>query len=122
MTKTEETYAAWLNLLGSDPLAPGPVADEVNIMRIVATSTGDIERFSQAYMDVLLTMASHVGGGVAKELTDALVTSARAHRVQHITGLPLMIDGVDCSPDNVRLLMRSRDEYRAMYLGADVTR
>ena len=120
MTRTEETYAAWLNTLGSDPVPPGPVADDLRVMRIVAMSSGDIDRFSNAYLDVLRTLAGADLSAQAKVLTDALVEAARAHHLRYIPGLPLMIDGVDCSPENVRHLERSRAEYRRRYVEGDV--
>lgn len=120
MTKTEEIYATWLNTLGSDPVPPGPVEGELRVMRVLATSDGDSQRLSSAYLDVLLTLAEAVGQERAKELTDTLLSSALAHRVQYIPGMPLMIDGVDCSPENVRHLEFLRDEYRALYLGQGV--
>lgn len=106
MTKQEEAYAAWLNVLGSDPVRPSEGEHELNVLRIIATSTGDSERLSNAYLDVLLRLALETGHQAARELTQGLIDAARAHHVRYIHGLPLMIDGVDCSPDNVRSLMR----------------
>jgi hypothetical protein len=79
--------------------------------------TGDVERIvdaidrhAVAYMDVLLALAPTAGHERAKELTDALVCSSRAYRIAHTPGLPLMIGGVDCSPENVRRLMDKTGE------------
>lgn len=121
MTPSEETYAAWMNVLGSGTVNPEPVDHELWIMRVVATSTGDSHRLADAYLDVQLALASDVGAVRAKELTQALVDAARAHRVRYVSGTPLMIDGIDCSPDAVRSLKEDRDHYRRAYLGADVT-
>lgn len=116
MCGSEQAYASWLNIFGSDPVQSAEVAKELNTMRIVATSSGDIERMSQAYLDVLLTLAPAVGQEKAKELTQALVSASRAHRVRHVPGTPLMIEGLDCSPEAVRMLKADRDAYRTMVL------
>lgn len=122
MTKNEEAYATWLNVLGSDPVRPDQGEHEVNVLRILATSQADSERFSRAYMDVLLALARETGHEAAKTMLTELVNAAIAHRVHYIHGLPMMIDGVDCSPDNVRHLMEQREIYRAMCPGQDVQR
>jgi hypothetical protein len=85
-------------------------------MRVVATSSGDSERFSEAYMDILLALAPAVGARKAKRMTEALVAASRAHRVRYVPGTALMIDGRDCSPDAVRRLQADRDAYRSMVL------
>lgn len=46
------------------------------------------------------------GSADAWARTDALIEAARDGYVRHSPGLPLMIDGVDCSPENVRSLER----------------
>ena len=117
----EDTYAAWLNILGSDPVPGGPLEHDLLVQRTVAASAGDSERLADAYMDVLLSLAP-VGAERAKELADALVEASRAHHIRHYPGMPLMIDGVDCSPESVRRLERSRDEYRRRYMTGDVSR
>lgn len=104
MTKNEETYAAWLNVLGSDHPAADPVEQDMTVLRIVAMCSGDSDRFGAAYVDVLMALAPEVGAARAKELTEALVSASRAHRVWYIPGIPLMIDGVDCCPDHIRSL------------------
>lgn len=114
LTERETTYATWLNIFGSDPVRPEQVEDDLRVMYIVAESSARSDRLATAYMDVLLSLASAVGTERAKELTSELVDAVRAGHVQHTPGLPLMIDGVDCSPENVRRLERSRDEYRAV--------
>lgn len=121
MTPSEETYAAWMNVLGSGTVNPVAVNYELRVMRVVATATGDSERMATAYLDVLLALAPEVGAVRAKELTQALVDAAQAHRVRYVSGTPLMIDGTDCSPDAVRSLKKDRDHYRRAYLSADVT-
>lgn len=116
MTHSEETYAQWLNLLGSGTVESPELHRDLLVMRVVATSTADSERFSEAYMDVLLALAGDAGAERAKELTQGLVTAARARHVRHMPGTPLMIDGRDCSPDAVRALQADRDAYRSMVL------
>jgi hypothetical protein len=113
-TPSEETYAGWLNLLGSGGEESPELHQELLIMRVVATSSGDSERFSETYMDILLALAPAVGARKAKRMTEALVAAARAHRVRYVPGTPLMIDGRDCSPDAVRALQADRDHYRDM--------
>ena len=46
--------------------------------------------------------------------TDALVEAAREGHVPYEPGLPLVIDGVDCSPENVRSMRRLLDHYRGL--------
>lgn len=104
MTKSEEAYAQWLNVLGSEHPAADPADPDMTVLRIVATCSGDSDRFSAAYMNVLMALAPEVGAARAKELTEALVDAARAHHVRYIPGMPLMIDGVDCCPDHIRSL------------------
>jgi hypothetical protein len=115
-THSEETYAGWLNLLGSGSEESPELHQELLVMRVVATSSGDSERFSEAYMDVLLALAPAVGARKAKRMVEALSKAARAHRVRYVPGTPLMIDGRDCSPDAVRALQADRDMYRSMVL------
>lgn len=116
MTASEETYAAWLNVLGSEPVADPELSQELTVMRIVAVSSGDSERFSTAYMDVLLALAPAVGPRTARNMVKRLVTAARARTVRYVPGVPLMIEGQDCSPENVRRLQADRDHYRRMVL------
>lgn len=116
MTESEATYAAWLNVLGSDPVREPEVSHELTVMRVVATSTGDSERVSAAYMDVLLALAPSRGHRTARRMTKALVTAARAHMVRYVPGIPLMIEGLDCSPEAVRALKTDRDHYRRMVI------
>ena len=117
MNGHEQAYAGWLNILGSEPVTEPEAAHELRVLRIVAQSTGDSERFSQAYMDVLLALAPQIKDvDKTRGMVKALVDAARAHRVPYTPGLPMMIDGIDCSPDAVRALTDSRDHYRSMVL------
>lgn len=123
MNGHEQAYAAWLNILGSEPVTEPEAAHELRVLRIVAQSTGDSERFSAAYMTVVLVLATVHGmeTGTARTMVQALVDAARAHRVPYTPGLPMMIDGIDCSPDAVRALKASRDHYRSAYVNGTVS-
>lgn len=113
LTERETAYATWLNIFGSDAVRTEQVEYDLHVMHVVAETSARSARLARVYMDVLTSLAPVVGAERAKELTEELLLAARAGHVQHTPGLPLMIDGVDCSPENVRRLERSRDEYRA---------
>lgn len=51
--------------------------------------------------------------------TDALIDAAREGYVLYEQGLPLMIDGVDCSPENVRSLERLVELYKETLIGRE---
>lgn len=115
MMKSEETYAAGLNVLGSDPLPTGPVEQSVDVLRAVAVLSGEINRLTAAYLEVLGAMAPCIGEG-AKKLADELLEAARVNRVRYISGMPLLIEGLDCSPEHVRQLMTDKKRYRDLYV------
>jgi hypothetical protein len=119
MTKTEETYAAWLNILGSGTVQPPAVAQDLHAMHDMARSTSAAEHLASAYMDVLLALIPQTGPEQAAEAAWGLVAAARAQHVRYTPGLPLVIDGVDCSPEHVRLLEGYREDYRRSALGMD---
>ncbi len=123
MNGHEQAYAGWLNILGSEPVTEPEAAHELRVLRIVAQSTGDSERFSDAYMTVVLALATVHGmeTETARGMVQSLVEAARAHRVPYTPGLPMMIDGIDCSPDAVRALTKSRDHYRSAYVNGSVS-
>ncbi len=116
MTKEEVTYAEWMNVLGSDPLPAGPLEQGIRALRVVAESSGDIDRLTSAYRDVLRVMPPGEGKQSLK-LVEALVRAAQTHHVRYIPGLPLLVEGLDCSPEHVRELIAERDRYRNMYTG-----
>lgn len=116
MTESEATYAAWLNVLGSDPITEPATVHELTVMRVVATSSGDSERLSRAYMNVLLALAPATGHRTARAMVKRLVKAAQAHMVRYVPGIPLMIEGLDCSPEAVRALRADRDRYRRMVM------
>ena len=122
MNGHEQAYAGWLNILGSEPVTEPEAAHELRVLRIVAQSTGDSERFSRAYMDVLLALAPQIKDPEkVRTMVQSLVDAARAHRVPYTPGLPMMIDGIDCSPDAVRALKADRDHYRSAYVNGAVS-
>ncbi len=122
MNGHEQAYAGWLNILGSEPVTEPEAAHELRVLRIVAQSTGDSERFSRAYMDVLLALAPQIKDPEkVRTMVQALVDAAQAHRVPYTPGLPMMIDGIDCSPDAVRALKADRDHYRSAYVNGAVS-
>jgi hypothetical protein len=89
-----------------------------DVNEIVQALSALADRYSETYLNVLMALAPQIRDAArSRQMTQDLVNAARAGHVRHTPGLPLMIDGVDCSPENVRRLERSRDEYRAMYLG-----
>ena len=114
MTKSEETYAAWLNVLGSDPVPPGPVEKSLRVLRIVADASGATQRLASAYTAALLAMAPETGTHRALELADGLVNAAQFRRVPYTPGLPLLVDGLDCSPEHVRELTEQIGRYRKL--------
>jgi hypothetical protein len=117
MTKYEEAQAAWLNIFGSGTTQPEPVAVCLHVLHILAEAEAAAERFSKVYLDVLLTLAGSVGSERAKELAEELTDASRAGHIRYTPGLPLMIDGADCSPENVRSLERQVVVYRSMATG-----
>lgn len=50
---------------------------------------------------------------------DALIDTARDGHVRYEPGDPLIIDGVDCSPENVRSLEKLLNTYRGIVLGRE---
>lgn len=121
LTNRETAYATWLNIFGSDPVRPSQVERDLHVMHIMAEDSARSDRFATAYMEVLLSLAPAVGHEQAKRLADQLTEAARVGHVRYTLGLPLMIDGTDCSPANVRHLESSRDEYRRRYVTGDVS-
>jgi hypothetical protein len=116
MTKYEEAQAAWLNIFGSGTTQPEPVAVCLHVLHILAEAEAAAERSSKAYLDVLLTLAPAVGADRAKELAEELADASRVGHIRYTPGLPLMIDGADCSPENVRRLERQSKTFRQMYI------
>lgn len=62
---------------------------------------------AKAYIDVSLELAAQVGADKSQEMTKVLFDAARAGYIRYNPGKPLMIDGVDCSPEHVRSLQRT---------------
>lgn len=63
-------------------------------------------------IEVLEALARSVGAQRAQEMLTQLNEELTAGQVRYTPGLPLMIEGVDCSPEHVRQLQAHINDWK----------